>query len=314
MKTYRLLVCCHDAQSANVTIAYLFFYKSNFSEISIYAKGPALEIYLKSPYSEYLRNIDTISFTKKDTLLCGTSGINSSFEMGFIINARKNLISKIIVLIDDTKNFLLRFKYNNEVLKEEFSPDEIWVNSKDFVCEIEYLNKKLKYKENLYENYLIKQLEINKPKKSHPFIEKYSNKYIVILTEYLYDFYHLKFGFTEYEMVEHILKNIDIINQKIPIFIKLHPAEHKNKFNILLRKYSHLNIVCEECNTRDLIYFSTLVLGINSSVFLECKLYKILTYSVQIGSNKTMNTKILKPSEIIYTESKLQNILKKIYY
>ncbi|MCK5293368.1 MAG: hypothetical protein KAJ49_01855 [Arcobacteraceae bacterium] len=304
----RLLVFAHDANSANITIAYIYFYKALYNEVILYPSGPAINLY-NQKYPQLISYDNNFNFNSNDTIVTGTSGINSSYEMSIIQKAIQNKVKKTIVLVDNNVNFETRFELNNKILPIDYKPNEIWVDADNFHSDIKYLNDVIFLKDNFYIKYLKEYFQDNPPIPSHDFIKKYKYKYITILTEYLYELYHLKFGFTEYEMLEYILKNIP--NNNIPIFIKLHPTEHKNKFNIIIRKYSNLNIVLADCNIHDLIYHSKIIFGINSSLFKECNIFKIPTYSVQINSNKTMVVNFLEKAYIIYNQQTLKIILKK---
>lgn len=305
----RLLIFAYDANSANVTMSYAYLNKDKFSQILAYPKGNATNIY-KQHISKYITS-EPIEFLPSDTVVTGTSGIHSTYEMQMIKQAKISNVKNIITIVDNTTNFDIRFILDDKILEKQYLPNQIWVFEKNFKSDISYINKNLIYKDNIYKQFLIKLFKTNPPKIKHKFIQKYQNKYLVILTEYLYELYSLQFNFTEYEMLENILKNISLQNINIPIFLKLHPVEHKNKFNILLRKYNHLNIIQDDCNIQELIFYSKVVFGINSSVFNECNLFKKPAYSIQIGSNKTMKVKTIDKSNIIYTNKELEKILQK---
>lgn len=303
-----LLAFAFDAASSNMVVSFIRLYKDNYSEIkAFYGSAIAKNIYLQH-IPEYICEEKNIDFANS-TLIAGTSGINSSFEMNILKKAKQSNVQKSIVIVDNTSNFEMRFLLDNQILDEKFAPDEIWVFDKAFKSKVEYLNKKLVFKENIYEIYLNKIFKNEEPKLTNEFIIKHKFGYLVILSEYLYQLYGLNFGFTEYEMVEYILDSVDKLNPNIPIFLKLHPRENKNKYNILLRKYNQLNIVCQDCNIHELIFYSKLVFGINSSVFMECNLFDKPTFSVQIGSKKEMYLRFLEKEKIIFSKKDLENIL-----
>lgn len=305
-----LLIFANDAASANMTIAYTFLYGKFYKKILAYPNGVAVQLYEQHIKSHICNS--QITFHPTDTIVTGTSGLDSSYELNIINKAKISKVLKTIMIVDNTKNFNMRFSINNKIIPSDNLPNEIWVFDKYFSSNIDRLNSKLVYKENIYTMFIQKLLQHNKPNITHSFIKQNKNKYLVILTEYLFELYGLKLGFTEYEMLEHILKSIEESNIKIPIFLKLHPREHKNKFNILLRKYSSLNLIQDDCNIQELIYYSKGVFGINSSVFQECDLFQKPTFSIQIGSKiKTIPT-YLKEKDVIYTTTQLSIILHKI--
>lgn len=303
-----LLTFAFDAASANMVVSYIGLYKDNYSKIKAYfGSSIAKNIYLQH-IPQYICEEKDIDFSNS-TVITGTSGINSSYEMNILKKTKHSNVQKIIVIVDNTSNFEMRFLLDNQILDENFTPDEIWVFDKTFKSSIKHLNKKLVYKENIYEIYLNKIFKNQEPKLTNKFVIKHKFQYLVILSEYLYELYGLNFGFTEYEMVENVLDSVDKLNPNIPIFLKLHPRENKNKYNILLRKYSHLNIICEDCNVYELIFYSKVVFGINSSVFMECNLFNKPTFSIQIGSKKEMFIKLIENDKIISSKKDLENIL-----
>lgn len=311
MKQNRLLLFANDAASANSVIAYAKLYGDQFSSIKAYYGCDVA----KKLYEKYIPNFicqSEISFLKTDLVVTGTSGIDSSYELN-IIKKATNCVKKIICIVDNISNFNMRFTIDDKILEKDFLPNEIWVYNKDFKCNISYINEKIVYKENIYLKFLQKSYENKKPELKNVFVKKNQFKYLVFISEYVYELYGLEFGFCEYDILENLLSSIEKLNLNIPIFIKLHPREHKNKFNILLRKYNHLYIVCEDCDIQELIYYSKVVFGINSSVFMESKLFKKDTYSLQINSKKQMNVNMIDEENIIKNQETLENILSLIY-
>ncbi len=305
----RLLIFANDAASANVTAAYAYLYKKHFSQILAFANNTAFEIYAQY-IPEYVSTEKT-PFLTEDTVVTGTSGINARYEMEIIKKAKKANVKKIITILDNTLNFNMRFSLNGKLLEKKYFPDEIWLFEENFKSEIKALNQKFIYKKDIYIEFLEKLFKENPPRVNHSFIKKFKNRYLVILTEYVYELYGLRFGFTEYEILENILKSISESNLNIPVFLKLHPREKQNKYNIILRKYDHLDILKDQCNIQELIYYSKLILGINSSVFKEASLFKKKAYSIQIGSNSSLPLKFLTKKNIIYSTIQLKEILKK---
>lgn len=305
----RLLLFANDPASANVTSAYANLNKELYTEILAFPYNDVA----KSIYTEYIPKYikeKPICFEITDTVVTGTSGIDPSYEMNAIVTAKKAKVSKIITLVDNTIHFNSRFIYKNKLLAEKYLPDEMWLFDRNFTSTIDYINKKIIYKEDIYNQFLQLSFNTTSPNIVHPFIKRYKNDYLVILTEYIYDFYRLNFGFTEYDMLESILNEVNYLKLNIPIFLKLHPKEHSNKFNILLRKYSHLNITKDTCNIQELIFYSKLVFGINSSVFKECSVFEKPTYSIQIDAIKINKSTLLKPCNIITQKEKLNDLLK----
>ncbi len=306
----RLLVFANDAASASITLAYTYLYKEQYKEVLVF---PYDEI-AKNIYKEYIPSLiceKKVPFQSTDVIVTGTSGIDPSYEINTIVQAKIERVTKVIVLVDNIVHFNMRFVYKDKILPEKYLPNEIWIFQKNFRSDIEYINKKIIYSDDIYTQFLNKIFNTQKLNITHSFIKEHKNTYLVILTEYIYDFYRLEYGFNEYDMLQDILEEIDKLNLNIPIFLKLHPKEHSKKFNILLRKYSHLNIVKDSCNIQELIYYSKIVFGINSSVFKECKLFKKPTYSIQLNSKKKISPTYLDLESIVSSKKKLSIVIKK---
>ena len=289
-KNSRLLIFANDPAGANVTMAYAKLFKSNYRQILAYCTKTSKVIY-QDHIPECIANIKNLYFEQNDTIITGSSGIDSSFELNIIKKAHQSNVKKTIMIVDSTSNFLMRFKIDNKLIEKKYMPNEIWIFEKYFKSNISFIDKRLYFKENYYVSYIKQLFKNNPPVTTNKFINKYKYNYITILSEYVYELYRLKYGFTEYEVVELILEYINKYNKNIPIYLKLHPKEHKNKYNILLRKYDNLIINnLQEINIQELIYYSKIVFGINSSVFNESNLFSIPSYSIQINRNYPLNT------------------------
>jgi RimJ/RimL family protein N-acetyltransferase len=302
----RLLIFANDPAGANVTMAYAVLNKHLYSTILAFATSSSIGIY-KQHIAQYICD-GSYKFETNDTIVTGTSGIDSTYELDIIKEAKKFKVKQTITIVDNIANFLMRFSINNKIVSDDYLPNEIWVFDNDFKSNHTLIDDRLIYKQNIYNTYIKELYNTNPPQIKNSFIKTYQYKYIVILSEYLFELYGLKYGHTEYDMVQTIFETINTTNQNIPIYLKLHPKEHKNKYNILLRKYSHLNICCDDISIQELIYHSKIVYGIASSVFLESYILNIPTYSIQINSKKDIYPKYIKKHHIIKEQKILQSI------
>lgn len=309
MKKNRLLLFAHDAGSANMIIAYIYFYKNKYSEILAFPQGPAKK--LSQIYIQEYMTTESLFFFQTDTVVTGTSGIDSEYEMKIIIQAREANVHKIITILDNTANFNMRFSLHGKLLKKEFLPDEIWIDQENFKSDIDYFNKHIVYKNNIYDKYIIKLFKNNPPKFTNKNIIKYNGSYLVILTDYLSDLYGNLFGFSEFDYLENILNVIDKLHLDVAIFIKLHPSEKNTKYDPIITKYQNLNIFKDDFNVHELIYYSRVVFGMSSSVFKEAIMFEKSCFSIQIGATKDMQT-ILESKFNIKSKDILIEIL--LYY
>ncbi|MDX9744024.1 MAG: hypothetical protein RBT59_09425 [Arcobacteraceae bacterium] len=306
MKKNRLFIFAHDAGSANVTMAYAYLKQNKYDETLAFPKGPAEKIY-KQHIDNYISN-KSFDFLPTDTVVTGTSGIHSDYEMEIIIKARKANVNKIITILDSTANFELRFSIGGEILSCLYLPDEIWVDNKHFISNIDYFNKHIIYKKNIYNLYIKQMFKDHPAELKNKDIITHNGKYLVVLTDYLSELYGDIFGFSEFDYLENILSTISELGLNIPIFIKLHPAESSNKYNNIISNYKHLNILKDDFNIHELIYYSAVVFGINSSVFKEALMLKKPTFSIQIGSKTPMAT-LLNNKFHVKSKSELIKIL-----
>lgn len=306
MQKYRLLIFAHDAASANVTIAYASLNKHKYSSILAFPKGPANAIY-KQNIEQYI-STNKVSMLHTDTVVTGTSGIHSTFELETIIQAKNNNVQKTIMLLDSTSNFNLRFSINKQLIQKKYTPDEIWVFEENFKSNIDYIDAHIFLKEDIYHHYLLKKFTNNPPPLKNKNIIKYKDKYITIITEYISELYGNKYGFNEFDFLENIFSCIEKFDFDIPIFLKLHPVEDNSKYNQILSKYKHLNILKEDFDIHELIYYTKIVLGMSSSVFKESRLLDKPTYSIQIGATLEMETLLDKKYHINTTQD-LQDLI-----
>lgn len=304
----RILVFSYDAGGANLTMAYAYFKSLLGYEVLCFPKGPAIEIF-KNHIPNLISN-KSINFNNNDIIVTGTSGIHSDYEME-IIKKNRNIVSKTICLLDAPGNLELRFSINNILLEDKYLPDEIHYEKKINLSTYPQINKRLLIKENLYLKYL-KDVYYKKeqcPKNKE--ILKYKNKYLLILTEYISELYGNKFGFDEYDFLEDILCEIDNNSEEIVVFIKLHPAEKKDKYDSIINRFNRIKIFKDDYKIQEILYFSKLVFGLNSSVFKEAIVLEKPIYSIQIGAKKPLDTLVDVP--VINNKRELKNIINKYY-
>jgi hypothetical protein len=300
----RIVIFSHDAGGANLTMSLAYFlYKENF-KVLCFPKGPALKIF--NFHIPLLISKENYEPQKNDVIITGTSGIHSDYEMENI-KKYKNLVSKVICLLDSNLNLGRRFSLKNELLKEEFYPDEIWYEEKISSKDLPTLSKKIVIKENLYMKYLEKEFYPKLLETKNEDILKYKNNYLLVLTEYLFDLYGNEFGFDEFDFLENIFSVVKNLNKNIPIFLKFHPAEDSKKYDKLIKKYNDLNIYNNDYFIHEVLFNAKVVFGINSSVFKEALLLKKPVYSIQVSATK--NLPLTNKVEEVTSKNKLKKIL-----
>lgn len=304
----RILVFSYDAGGANLAMAYAYYKNEEGYEVKCFPKGPALKIF-ENHIPSLICN-ESINFKSSDIIVTGTSGMHSDYEME-VIKKSKNSVLKTITFLDASGNLKMRFSIDGLLLSEELLPDEIYYEKEFDFLEYPLLKNRVTKKENLYLKYLKEVFYKNKLITTNKDILKYKMNYLLVLTEYISDLYGDKFGFNEYDFLENILRTIDNLKSNIIVFIKLHPAEDSNKYDLIISKYKNIKIYKKNYNIQEVLFNSKIVFGLNSSVFKEALVLEKPIFSVQIGAKKNLDT--IKEVEVINSSSELKNILNEYY-
>ena len=200
---------------------------------------------------------------KSDIFITGTSW-KYDYELKLINKIKKLKKKKTIIILDDFINLKKRFLYKRKYI----FPDEVWIpnNLPLQKINLKFFNKcKIKFIRNHYLLNLKKQMKNIKKnlnyKKNYLFlsqpIREVSNK-----------FTHKKIKYDEYDYLKKLLIKLDknILSKKINLIsIRLHPAEKKNKYNNLIKKFKYLPIkLSRESLLHDIIqhYF---IFGMNTN-------------------------------------------------
>lgn len=280
--TRKVKIFAHDAASANVVLAYtLLHYNDGSTTIMAYPKGPAVKIFDKE-ISEIatIYNDTNYNFATDDIVITGLSGINSNYELEIIKIANFHNVRDIISLLDRAINIDERFTVNESDLKN-YLPHKILIPAKEFKnSRHTQINRLLQYYENPYWNYIYKKYYTTPPIITNDVINNYKNNYIVFFTEYIYQQYGDTLGYDEFSLMRDFISIFN--NSPIPIFIKLHPSEDKNKYDEYIAG-QNIYIVKDKVSTQELLYYSKIVFGNMSSVFYEALLLKKETYSLQLN-------------------------------
>ncbi|AXX93546.1 hypothetical protein CPU12_11360 [Malaciobacter molluscorum LMG 25693] len=293
----------YDAGGANLVMAYAYFMDKKGYKVFCYPKGPALKTFQK--HIPYLICNEKVVLENSDIVVIGTSGIHSDYEIEILIEAKK-IGLEVRCFLDSSLNLEKRFSFNNKPLDNIYLPDVIYCEEVENIKD-KNIKEKVHFKKDLYLKY-IKDIFYPQLIIKDKLILENKNKYILFLSEYIKELYGNKFGFNEYDVLELILSCMNKEKITIPIFIKLHPAEKKSKFDYIIKQYKNLNIFIKEFDIHEVIYGCKCIFGINSSVFKESMLLNINTYSIQL----LKNINVLDGVKVINSEEKLKKILRKL--
>lgn len=284
--TKHVKIFAHDAASANVVIAYIYF---NFHDerytITAYPSGPAVNIFNKEKISIIqIRHDNNYDFSTNDTVITGLSGVSSNYELEIIKLAKESNVSQIISLLDVARSIDDRFLLNTKDI-EEYLPDRILIPignlqaSKD-----KRINNLLEEYENPYWNYVYDKYYKEPPVVTNNLIQSNIRNYIVFFTEYIKEQFDDTLGYDEFTIMHDF---IDVFkNLSIPIFIKLHPSEDINKYNNYIPKDSNFYVIKNEISTQEILFYAKTVFGCMSSVFYEALLLDKECYSLQLNYKK----------------------------
>lgn len=293
-------IFAHDAGGANALFAYAFQLKKQGYNIKAYPDGPAVKIF-EANIPEMIDK-EPPTFNKQDTVIAGSSGFHSTYELRMIKAAKKNGVRRTISVLDMPYNICERFKINGKIVDNRYLPHEIWVPK---IIEKEKpknknITKLIIEKKNPYWSFLKKQRYSKPPLITNYWVKKYKNSYLLYVADYIKEQYGSTFGYTEYSLLRDFLTSAKRAGFTKPIFIKLHPREEKDKYVPIINKFPQLRIKQIDCSLQELIYYSRAIFGWLSSVFFEAALINKPTYSLQIGAKKFI--------EAYYTPDSTQKI------
>ncbi|MFK2823616.1 hypothetical protein [Arcobacter sp. YIC-80] len=299
----KIKVFSYDAGGANLVMAYAYFMYKKGYKVECYPQGPAINIFNK--HIPFLVNKSKAILQNNDKIIISTSGIHSDYEIEKLIEAKKKGL-EVFCFLDSVLNLEKRFCLNNVFLEESFLPDVIYSQTPEEIID-NRIRKRVEFKEDLYIKY-IKEVFYPQLKTKDELILENKGKYFLFLSEYILELYGDKFGFNEYDSLKLFLDSMEEEKNTTKIFIKLHPAENKNKFDDIINNYKNLNIYLKEFDLHEVLYNCKVVFGINSSVFKESLLLGKPTVSIQVKAN----IKIPKNIKLIDSKNKLKQLLRQI--
>ena len=189
-------------------------------------------------------SLKTIQFSKiikkSDIFITGTSW-KYNYELEMIKKIKKLKNKKTIIMLDDFVNLKKRFLLENKYI----FPDEIWIpnNLPRNKINLLFLSKsKIRFIDNYYLINIKKKLKSLKN-------NKFNKKNFLYLSQPIRDvsnkFTSEKIIYDEIDYFKKILTKMNKLFQsgrvKI-ISIRLHPAENKNKYKDLIKKFKNLPI------------------------------------------------------------------------
>lgn len=259
----KILVICHDAGGTEVISAYVKKHKNKF-DFQCFALSDIAERIFKR------KSIKFESFPVVDAnaecLISGTSW-GSKAELEFIKEAKLKKI-KTVVYLDHWVNYRERFGYPGRDWEKNL-PDEIWVGDKYAynLAKDSFPGKPLKLVPNLYFEEIKKEY-----KKIQKQIDDFEGN-ILFMSEPLAPmncFGHKPaLHFTEFDILEYLLRFFSKKKIKNKIIICYHPSERKDKYDAILARYSGKLTIGQESGyiLKDIAQ-SSLVIGITGMILV----------------------------------------------
>ncbi len=309
-KLNNIKLFAHDAASANVVLAYVYFTYKGLNNITAYPKGPAVKIF-KDNMSDFasIEYGSQYNFSINDIVITGLSGILSNYELEIIRIARACKVFRIISLLDVPRSLDDRFIINNFV---EYLPDKILAPTRKKISKYKCINDLVEYKENMYWKYIYEKSYKVPPKITNEFISLHKDNYVVFFTEYIMEQFGDSLGYNEFSVIEIFF---DVFQGRgIPILVKLHPSEKRDKYkNHIPINSLDTHIVQHEVSTQQALYYSKAVFGCMTSVFYEALLCNKKAYSLQFnGIEDKFELTINETIKKIQTKKELQDLCLKL--
>lgn len=313
----RVLIFAHDAGGANSTFAFALELEKKGFLILAFGEGAAAQIYMTN--IPHMVGEDSPSFEKTDWVITGLSGIHSRYEVDMIKLARENGVQKITSILDVHYNIEYRFNKDNQMLSEDYLPDEIWVPGVFKRTGVDSIDKRIIDRPNPYFTFVKEKFYSTPPSVTESLVNKHKGKYWIYLTEYIKDQYGESLGYDEFSLLDSFLYIVAELSSVPPIIIKIHPQETEEKYSHIIKKYPQLSISIYRLKLQELLYYSKFVFGCMSTVFYEAFMLEKKVFSLHFKcKNQSQIEEILFPLrndlKLYYNVDELKVDLMKITY
>lgn len=264
-----ILAVAHDAGGAQI-VAYYLAKHADKSTLASAVIGPAKDVFVLLGLESTIitsseKNIgELIAEINPDVLLTGTSW-TTDYELRAIKKAKELGIPSVTYL-EHWVHYKERFGFPRENWKENL-PEELWVGDKkaEEMANSMDFGKRVVYIENEYFNSV--KVEYNNYCDS----AKSEEETILFISEPMSESINsmgdsMDWKFTEYNVLENVLKRLIEKNYKGRVVIRMHPAEDKEKYKEVIER-SGKGLKIEVSNNKNFyadIYPAKLVIGMES--------------------------------------------------
>jgi hypothetical protein len=237
MNTQRIVaIVSHDAGGAEILASYV----SQHGVICRFVlEGPAVDVFTRRLGAVEICSLGE-GLSACDEILCGTSW-QSDLEWRAIERAQR-AGKRAVAFLDHWINYQERFLRKGI----QHLPDEMWVGDEDArrQARADFPNVPIRLVPNPYFIDVQRQVA-ERAVRNNSAVRK--RKKILYVSENISDHARVAhgderyFGYTEYDAIEYLLENINVLGQAIDrIVIRPHPSDAIGKYDYLLERYSGL--------------------------------------------------------------------------
>ncbi len=230
------LVVAHDAGGAEILASYV---RQNNLECRFVLEGPAIAVFQRKLGAVALCSLAQ-GLLDATWCLCGTSW-QSDIEWQAIQFAKAKKI-KVVSFIDHWVNYPQRFIRAGI----QHLPDEIWVGDAyaERTAQEHFSDIPINIVDNPYLKDVKQEIDVLN---GTVVVKKTNEKNILFVSENISGHALLKygdinyFGYTEFDAIELLLKNLDQVGETIKtLVIRPHPSDKKDKYASFLKRYPEL--------------------------------------------------------------------------
>ncbi len=272
MKNYKrrnVLIVSHDAGGAEIVSAYVNKFKDEYN-FKCLVLGPAADIFKRKKIKNLLNKGEAIKLLDEDEfdlVLVGTSW-GSPIELEMIKEAKKRGV-KSVAYLEHWVNYRERFGYPQKNWQANL-PGEIWVGDKYALRLARKLFKTVPVK--LAANLYFQEIKDRYKKISQK--TKGEKNLILFMSEPIAGAVVNSFGrkmvlkFSEFEILEALLKYLSERKMKDRLVICYHPSEKRDKYDFLLARYKNIKAGRQSDEILDDMARASLVIGMMGMILV----------------------------------------------
>lgn len=272
----KVLVVAHDAGGAEIIAAYVKKHEDQ-KEFHVHVAGPAARIFRRENIVYKRAPVDKEGVVRLvrqcadfQFVLLGT-GWMTNIESDTLA-AAKQIGLKTAVYLESWVNYRERFGYPQPGWRKRL-PDEIWLGDKyALAMAIKYFSKtRLRFVQNQYfANIVMRHRKLRRTQSRASAILFLSDANPVVE-----------------KILDNLLASLSVHKETHSLFIRFHPADSRNRFDAIIKRYSKL-VYVKKSGEKDIVrdfLRARVVVGTETAAMAASVLVGIKTISIQ-SSNK----------------------------